>query len=145
MFGIGRALKKGIKSIGKELERGVESVGREIERTGSKILSEKYKSELRRVRDTAVNAAGFLGPTTAIAGGPTAVAASTYLGYEETVAEDEERAYQRQSEREAAQRAKAEAERGQERLRRRRMRRLGTPAASGFGSASTGYKTVLGI
>lgn len=151
-FGIGRSLKRAGRAIAKPFEQAAdeigrlgERIGREAERAGGKILSEKYKRELRRARNIAVNATETLGPSTALVGGPAGTGASTYLGYEEEVASDEQRAYQRQAEREAAQRAKAEAERGQEMLRRRRLRRLGSVYASGFGSASTDFKTVLGI
>lgn len=165
-FGIGRSLKKHAKSIfiggaigsvtgasigGIEASLGptIERVGKELERFGGKVVSEKYKKDLRRARDISVR--GFthqLNPIPTVEGSAASVlgpAGYTYLGYKEEMEEEEQKDYERAQKREAEQRVKAEAERGQEMLRRRRLRRLGNVYASGFGSSSTEFKTVLGI
>lgn len=141
-FGIGRALKR----VGKEVVGAVEDIGNEIERAASKAAPRKLKRELQRAADFGENALQrYASGTTALLGGNVGQALAGFEGYNDTVADEEERAYQRQAEREAKERAKKEAERGQDLLRRRRMRRLGSLSASGFGSASTDYKTVLGV
>lgn len=145
---IGRTLKKGIKRVGSALE----GVGQGLEHFGGKILSDEYKKDLQKARDivgrkTEHHLKHFAGipaadRSSASVLGPVGY---TYLGYKEQMEAEEGRDYELAQKREAAQRVKAEAERGQDLLRRRRLRRLGTPYASGFGSASTDFKTVLGI
>lgn len=144
-FGIGRSLKR----AGRRLDSAVRSIGSDATRLTRYAInpSTSLTSDLGRgaARSRTVREGATLQGLGVPGGDAIALGSSGLRDYEENEMREEQAAYQRQADREAAERAKKEAERGAELLRRRRLRRLGTVYASGFGSASTDFKTVLGI